>query len=221
MESIKRKVNLNIFMMAVVLAALLFLSGILVGDYLAYKKLDEIKTSQKVIGSLFDLFILKTANINKQNVSYCDLKWEDVWKEKVEIGEILSRLETRLGKNDEKVMEQKDTYNKIQIKILNITEETKAHCDYNWNIILFFYTNNKNDPRGDYQLSEQQGYVLDTIYNVHNEKVRIFTFDMSSKNNITDYLTGTYNISSLPHLVINGKSYGGFMNRNEIEKALQ
>ena len=217
METLKRKINFEVYLIALLITFVFFVLGIIVGDYIAYKKMDSLSISQKAIFAFFSASEFKNLE-NKTN--YCNLSWSDIWEEKVGIGEVLSALELRFGKTNEKVIEQKRIYNEVQFKTLGVVEKVNKVCKYEWDIILFFYTNDKNDLRGDYKLSEFQGYALDTLYEMDREKIKIFAFDInafgeSSKNLITEY-----NLSYYPSLVINGKIYKGFRSRYEIQKII-
>jgi len=218
MEKLKRKISFKAYLIALLITLIFFSFGILVGKYFAYQQLDTLRLSQKAISAFFSLFELRGAILNK--TAYCNLSWSDLWKEKVEIGEILTELELRLGKTNKRVIEQKIIYNEVQFKTLKLAEKVNKECRYNWTLILFFYTNNKKDKKGDYELSELQGYVLDTIYEIDREKIKIFSFDINALDNETQKLIANYSIKSVPSLVINKKLYEGFRSKYEIQKII-
>lgn len=220
-EKLKRRISFELYLIALALTIIVFVLGIVIGNGIAYQKANELDISQKAISALMGLSKVKGELVIDETVDYCNLTWGDIWKEKVEIGSILSALETRLGKTDKKVMEQKAIYNEVQADTLVLVNKVNQQCNYNWQIILFFYTNDNIDNQGDVRLGELQGYALDTLYNLDKENVRIFSFDISAGDNATKLLIADYNLTYFPSLVINGQKYERFMSRNEIQTILK
>lgn len=210
-EILKRKISIEMYTIALILTLMFFIIGIFIGNYLAYKKTDTLDVSQRAILAFVEIF---NAKQNYTDEQLCNLSWGDIWKEKVEIGAILTSLENRLGKNDARVMEQKRVYNEIQLKTLDIVEAYKEKCDSDWKIILFFYTNNPKDSRGSAELSDRQGYMLNTVYNINQENNKIFAFD-GNAGGVEDLMKG-YNITRFPSLVIEGVVYNEFKSAGEI-----
>ena len=140
MKKIKRKFSTGFYVLAILITLLIFLIGLGIGDYITQSKVRWIQNSEREILNSFNEFNKKMVNIENRQ-EYCNLSWEDIWKEKVEIGTILAKLEENLGKDDEEVKEQKKIYNDVQIELKGILESIEENCNYNWTIILFFYTN--------------------------------------------------------------------------------
>jgi len=219
MEKTNRKVNYEVYLIAILLAAMLFIAGIFIVDYFSYKKLEDVSVYQKAISAFLVMSEIKFNTFNESFSEYCDLSWEDVWYEKVEVGNLLTILESKLGKNDPAIIEQKKMYNEIQYRTFKIVDNINKNCSKGWDIILFFYTNDKKS--GDYERSELQGYVLDSIYNLDQDKVKIFAFDNGNLGDNELKLVEQYNITSTPSLVINGETYNEFINKNGILEILR
>ncbi len=213
-EKIKRKINHEIYIIALLITSIFFVAGITVGDYIAYQKADSLEVSQKAISAFLRLSEVKNKIL--ENQSKCNLNWGEIWNEKVEIGNILAALELRFGKEDEKIIKQKKIYNEVQFNTLRLVNEIKKDCNYNWTTILFFYTN----KQGSSELSELQGYALDTVYNMNREKIKIFSFDININDVYTRRLMEEYDIVNIPSIVIDNKVYGRFMSRNEIQQVI-
>ena len=218
MSNIKRKISHEKYLLAGIVTILLFILGIAIGQYMAENRAKQLEVSENAIAAFLDSFKLKEENFNYTN--YCNLSWSAIWEEKVGIGNILSTLEKRLGKDHEEVKKQKAYYNEIQYRTLTLVQKVNRECNYDWDVILFFYTNDKTDARGDYKLSEYEGYALDTLYTMYKDKIKIFSFDINTNDNYTKNLTAYYQIINVPTLVINGEIYGRFMSRDEIETIL-
>lgn len=219
----EKKHNDNwIFIAALVLSAVIFLFGLLLGNYIANSKMNEFKQTEERY--VVDLVALETqASILNEDI--CKLSIGDLFEEKVTLGRMLTDLEMRIGKENEEVMAKKEIYELIEIKTVQYLEKIKQNCNQDFNIILFFYTNKKNDSKGDVAGCEDQGKILDQIvyeqeHNQTESKMYVFAFDMNSKNLATESLIEKYNITSVPSLVINGNVHD-YMVKGEIESILE
>jgi len=209
------------FIVAFVLSIMVFALGLLLGNYIAMSKLKEFRETEEKF--LIDLIAFDVReSILKEDV--CKLNIYDLFKEKVALGRMLTRLEERLGKENRDVMAKKEIYELIQIKTLRYLEKIKTECHQDYNIVLFFYTNKKNDPKGSAEGCEDQGKILDQLVYEHNEKnkgkkIYVFSFDVNSQNLATKALMLKYNVTRVPALIINGESYG-YLTKTELESLL-
>jgi hypothetical protein len=218
-EKVHRRINIKFYLIAAVFTLLLFFLGIEIGNKLAQEKVADIELSQKVISVFFELFNKRMEVISNKN-ELCSITWEDIWQEKVAVGEILAKLELKLGKNNKDVIEQKKTYNEIQAGVYSLLNQINDKCSYNWSIILFFYTND-NKLGEQFKFSELQGYALDSLYNSDADKIKVLAFDSSAKSPKTQELIEKYNIKEFPYLIINNNGYNGFKSKYEITQILQ
>lgn len=222
MKPIKRRIHYKAYLLAFIIVIFFFSAGLFVGKYVAYQKAEDLFVSQKAISAFLELSIMKDKFFEESNnLDYCNLSWEDIWEEKVGIGSILAYLEDRLGKTNNKVIEQKKVYNDVQIKTLQLVEKINEKCMMDWEVILFFYTNDKNGAGGSYDLSERQGLILDSLYEQHKDRVKTFSFDITLNGEAVDSLKEKYDVKVAPTLVINGKKYEDFLSRYEIEKIIK
>lgn len=215
------KKSTNLIVGALIATAVIFVLGLLLGNYLATSRIEHFQEVEEMF--LVQLIALEFRETFMQDI--CKLDWQDIWEQKVELGRMLTSLERRIGKDNEKLRTRKEIYELVEIKVFQILEKIKENCHENFNIILFFYTNKKNDPLGSLAASEDQGLILDQIHYYHNvlnqgRKVHTFAFDINSRNVASIALRKKYNITKVPALVINGKTYG-YLTKDEIEKLLQ
>jgi len=212
-----KKVRLEAYVVALLVASGFFIAGIAIRDFAAYDQLNTISAYQKTISALLAVSELKGELLQSDSDDYCNLSWDDVWKEKVEIGNILGALETKLGKQNPQVLEQKAMYNKVQLSTLNLVKKINENCGYNWTVIVFFYTNNKTSELGDSERGSLQGSVLDTIYQADKENIKIFSFDAELMDEETrKSFFDEYELTTTPSLIINDIGYDRFMSKNEI-----
>ncbi|MEM4703235.1 MAG: hypothetical protein QXP53_02010 [Candidatus Pacearchaeota archaeon] len=211
----------NKFLIASSIATMIiFILGLLLGNYLATSRIERFQETEEMF--LIQLLALESRDYFIEN--FCSSNWQDILDKKISLGQMLTVLEKRLGKDSPKLKNKKEIYELIEIKILELLEKTKKECHEDFNIILFFYTNKKNDPLGSVAGSEDQGLILDQVSQYHNEKktgrkVYILVFDINSINSASIALRQKYNITKAPSLVINGKTFG-YLTKDEIEELL-
>lgn len=209
------------FVVALIITIIVFLLGLLVGNYIAMSKLREFKETEERF--IIDLVAFDVRESVLQE-DLCKLDIEELFEEKVLLGKMLSSLERRLGKEDEEVIAKKEIYELIEIKTLHYLKKIKQECKGDFNIVLFFYTNRKDDPLGSIDGCDDQGKILDQIVYEHNDKnkgkpIYIFSFDVNSKNQATRALIIKYNITAVPTLIINEETYG-YLVKSEVEELL-
>ena len=209
-----------IFMLALILAAVIFFFGLLLGNYIAMSKLDDFKQTEERF--LVDLIAQgMREEILQENI--CNTSVGELFEVSSTLGNMLTKLERRFGKEDEDVLAKKQIYELLEIKTLQTLEQVKQECDRDFNIVLFFYTNRKNDAKGSDGLSETQGLVLDQLVYEHNEgrgsNVFVFSFDINSRNQATKALIAKYGVSNVPSLLINEVSYG-YLNKVKLDAKL-
>ena len=216
-EKIDRAIRPEKYVIALVLAVFVFISGFLIGNYIAREKLNELSISQQsLMSQLTGLDLRKELSQN----NLCDLSLGDITKEKVEMGRQMQALESRLGKEDSEVLMQKEIYELVEIKTILLLKQIKESCNDSSSIIMFFYTNRKNDPLGNLQQSEDQGYALEALYQRYPEKVNNFVFDINIKNPAIESLIQIYDIKTVPALVIDNNVYLGYQDLDSLEKIL-
>lgn len=221
-EIVKKQNSSWLFIIALVLATVIFLFGMLLGNYIAMTQLNTFKQTEERF--LIDLISLDIRDsVLKQDV--CGLSSKDLFEEKQNLGEMLTELERRMGKENQDVLAKKEIYELIEIKTMQDLEEIKQSCNKDFNMVLFFYTNKKGDERGSADGCEDQGKILDQVVWDHNhqgqgKRVYIFAFDINSQNQATKALMLKYNVTQVPELIINGNSYG-YSIKEQIEEVIK
>lgn len=214
-EGAERRIDINKYIAVTATAILIFILGISLGSYLAGSRLEYFEKTQQELTTMLKGLELKDELLEQGDI--CVLTWDDVWKEKVDMGKKMSYLESRFGKDNKDIIEQKKIYELIEIRTLLLLEKIKQECKEDLITILFFYTNNKDDEKGSWKKCSDQGYILDAVYK-QDPRINIFSFDINIKNPATDTLRQNYNITKVPSLVIEGKLYEGRMSLESIKE---
>jgi len=192
-----RNVSLLMVLLAFLIASLLFVSGFLIGYAVSYYKLQDVYQKQNEIR-----YKLLGLELENKFIESCDeFVLHSVSSELDKMGSIMSILEERFGKNDEKVIEQKKGYSLIEIRhFLNI-KEYRENCKKNITTILFFYSNDKEYI----DEAEKMGYILGNLKKEYPEKIMIYSFDYNLDLNILKILKHLYNVTSPNTIIINEK----------------
>lgn len=131
------------------------------------------------------------------------------------VGARLSLLETRLGKNDQQVLEQKKLYTFIEIKHFQLVKKSNQICGKNQTIILFFYSNEEELEKE----SERFGTII-SAYKEENPSTMVYSFDFNLETNLIKELKDTYNIMSAPIIVLNEKKQIYVYNIDDLVKEM-
>jgi len=218
MVTLERKISKNKFILVFIITAIIFSIGVFVGSKFTSYVILDIEQSQETLKNQISGVDLKNEILRKTDI--CELSWDSIWKDKVELGNLVEILERRLGKEDPQVILTKTNYQLVQVRTWLLLKDIKERCNTETKIILFFYTNKKNDPLGDDTQSETQGAVLNAAYNKYGSDVSIFSFDVNINNPAVETLLEIYGVTITPTLVIEGKTYIGLKSLPEIEQYL-
>src|SRR3989338_7511811 len=118
-----------------------------------------------------------------------------------EVGSNVAFLEAKIGKGDERVMEQKKLYSALELEHSRIVDNFNAKCGANFTKIFFVYSNtNEKDE------SEKTGFILTAYKNAHPETM-IYSFDYDLESDAISSLKARYNVTSAPVVIVRGRSF--------------
>lgn len=221
----------KIFIGATIFAIIVFLFGLLLGNYIATSEMHVVKVSE-------ESFIIDLLGMEMQdeiiNNSFCEMDVEKSLRKKMVLGKMLAALEERMGKENEDVMRKKEIYELIQMKIIKYLKRMNNECNKSNVILIYFYTNKKNDVMGDVdECTDESKIIENVVYDIEerikknetktnntNNHIYVFAFDVNSENLATDALLKKYEIKKVPTIIINDKKYG-YLSRNELMKILK
>ncbi len=188
------------------LAIILFLLGIIVGNYISGLKLQQVQNleSDLRVESLGNelLFQLVSDNLceNINTTTYTT--------EMSNIGKKLTHMEDIYGYDSPNVWNMKNYYTLLLIRHWLIVEKSKKICNLDTPSVLYFYT---NEGCAD---CEDQGLVLTNVHNNY-PLFNIYAFEFAIENPSTRFLKEKYGIKKerLPTIVIDDKVFYGFQTK--------
>ncbi len=203
------KLNKTKYITIIISVTFVFLVGILIGKILTEMSLSSytntasfLKVQALSLGLQHDLL--------SQNI--CNIDVFKITKDRASLGAKVDELEKSLGKTNPQMISLKQEYTLISLRQWLLVKEAKEKCGLNVNIILYFYSNTKNQ-----YLSELQGYVLDYLYRKYTDKIVTYSFDSDLDEPTLTTIMELYNVTEVPSVVLNEKLYPGYRDREYIE----
>jgi len=198
------------YLIVFLITLFLFATAFYLSNNLNNKKLEEIRKIEDTIS--IDILSLETQFDLFEQLS-CENVTDSILSK--ELGELASRIEYGEKNFDtlsKELIGLKKYYSLLQIKDFLLMQKARERCDLNIESIIYFY------GREDCEDCRKQGYVLTDVRKDYLE-LRVYSFDYFLDVSAIDALKSIYKIDekNLPALIINGKTYDGFKNREDIE----
>jgi len=204
------------YVWAFIIATLIFILGFALTNSIAYIQLQRIVSIQdptsyqifqdKLQYTMFGEDICEEETYKKISQ---DLSFQ---------GQIIGDLENKLGLDNTDVLFRKKFYTLIQIEHLELVELINQNCNKSINVILFFYSNKKEDL----DKSERMGNILGSVYQRNKDNLVLYSLDLNLDSGIMNNLKNKYNVGEESIIIINeDQRITNVNNINEIEEHLE
>ncbi len=209
----ERKINVLKFVSVLAITILIFIAGVLFGQFLTNLKSDSIKAiDQELIFELQDIQVQVSAAkdfpCGKSELFTLGSRIDD-------LGTKITNLENQLGKTNEKIIALKRPYSLLLIQHYLLIKNRVERCGENYTLVLFFYSNKP----GNIDASEKQGYILGYLANKYGYgQVKVYSLDGDLDVGSIDVLEEKYGVEVYPTTMVNDNVFVGFHDRAEIEK---
>ena len=204
--------NISKYVITFVITALLFSTAFYLSNYFNNKKTADIKATEDQIA--IDLLSSETQfDILKQ--SSCNQLDDSILADELDtLGSRLNSMESQIGSNNPEVLQLKKYYSILQIKDYLLMSNYGKECHTKPVSVVYFYAN-------DCQDCKKQGYVLTYLRDTY-PGLRTYSFDYNIDLSAVKTLISLNKIPTvLPSLIINGKTYNGFMSSEDVEKIIK
>ncbi len=207
-EKVFQKSN---YLAAFAITTLIFILGVLLGNYFSAQKLSEIQGLEQelhvqTLGAELQTMLLTEFPCSSFNST--------LTQELFDVGSKLDYMESQLGKNNQEVLTLKEYYSLLEIRHWLLLKLAKERCGTAYDLVLYFYSN-----LGDCDTCEQQGHVLSTLHKKY-PSLSIYSFDVNLANPALGTIQSIFNIKTVPVLVVNNQMLKGFKDKNEVEHLL-
>lgn len=204
--------NASKYVITFVITSLLFITAFYLSNYFNNKKTSEIKATEDQIA--IDLLSSETQfDILKQ--SSCNQLDDSILADELDsLGSKLNYMESQIGSTNPEVIQLKKYYSILQIKDYLLMSNYGKECHTKPVSIVYFYSN-------DCQDCKKQGYVLTYLRETY-PGLRTYSFDYNLDLSAVKTLISLNKIPTvLPALIINNKTYNGFMSNEDVEKIIK
>ncbi len=208
----ERQINVTKYVAVFAVTILLFVAGLLFGQFLTdqkYKNIQNIET-----GLSLELSDLEVQNSLVEDYPCNNYFVYSLGGKIDELGDKLILLEDQIGKNDPRVIDLKKPYTLLLIRHYLLIKERAEKCNEKYVTILFFYSNKQDFI----DASERQGYLLGYFANKYGyDKVKVYSLDGDIDLGTIGALKEVYNVTYFPTTVIGDKVFIGFHDKEELE----
>jgi len=193
---------------------LIFLLGIMLGNHFSSVKLSQVESLQSELR--MDTLAIETQSLilskNPCEVSDVGVMSDELYT----MGEKLTFMESQFGTADQSVKRLKNYYSILELRQWVLLTEANKECNLGNNLILYFYSNEV-----ECEICPKQGFVLDYIHKTI-PSVKIYSFEYGLNNAAFNTIKDIYNVTAneLPVLVINGKKFSGFQDREMLIESI-
>jgi len=180
--------------------------------YFSQKKIAEIRDIQNKIA--VDILSSETQYSLLEELSCSDLDSSIISDELVNLADRISYSEQNVSAQEE-ILLLKKQYTILQVKDYLLKKRVSERCKTEFITIFYFYGSQENCKE-----CTRQSYVLDAAREKYPE-LRIYSYDYGLDLSTIRALRSIYKVGEpLPALVINGKTYAGFKNLEQLEVLL-
>lgn len=208
----KRDLNKKRHLKTFLYVLLIFLSGIFIGNIITEQVSKSFSNNHQEMTN-YILSLDLQMKLAEENI--CDIGIFELTDEKVRLGRELTLLEKEMGEDDPELIMMKHQYTLLSIRQWMFVEKVKEDCGEDITTILFFYSNEENAS-----MSEDQGYVLDYLYDKYPNLVANYAFDYDIDTPALNTVKMIYGVDSVPTLVVNGETLEGFQSTYTLEKLI-
>lgn len=203
----KRDVRKLTYGLVFTLTLLVFLFGLLLGNYLTERKMETVREIE-------DNLRVQTAGAELQYLLLLQepckyINSTPLTQELYDISEKVDYMETQRGSTDSGVQRLKNQYSILQIRHWLFTLRTNEQCELNQIPVIYFYSN-EDCPR-----CKEQGYTLTYLRKKYPD-MRVYAFDIATENPALDTVKNIHDLNETPTLIFPEHRFG-FMGVEELE----
>lgn len=198
----------------------IFLLGLFLGLTIEGKRVSYIESESKKQNLDFTSLQLQYAFIDQLSQENNCLAVQKTFEQNINNLELtrirLENFDTDATLNKEDFDILKNEYVLAQIRYWLLAERTKKLCDTDIVTILYFFSDETECPSCD-----RQAFILTYLKKKFKDKLLIFSFDSKFDSEpMIPLLKNTYNVTTYPSLVIEGKTKSNFEDKDTLLKEI-
>jgi len=208
------------YLLAAFITIVIFLLGMLLGMVVESKRVDymsSVAEEQKLyFGSLQLQYQFMEQLGQEKNCPAASATFEKYMTTLVKAQERLEKYESDANLDNSEFRKLKQEYTQAEINFWLLSEKEKNICERDSASIIYFYSTDKNCADCD-----EQAFILSYLKQAFKDRLYIFTIDETLDiEPMVSILKGTYNITTYPSIVIEGKRFSGMTDKDTIVKEI-
>ncbi len=207
-----RTLSTKRYLFAFIITTSIFLIGILLGSYLTTKKVAALRDLQQDLRTQLLSYDLQSSLLT-ENVCVFN-EQETLVEELSTLADRLTAMEEQLGNSNPDVLSLKRYYSLLEIRHWLFLKKLNNVCSARSTFILYFYADDTSCPS-----CQSQGYILSYLRQKY-PLLRVYSFDIRINDPALATLKSLYNITAVPSIVVNEKTYARYLQRDELETIL-
>ncbi|MBU4502479.1 MAG: hypothetical protein KKA79_07820 [Nanoarchaeota archaeon] len=215
---VTRKVSIKRHILAIILAVLIFLTGISLGAFVNTERTEQLEEKTELSKLDFDslqvqyLFLTSSLETEKSCLAAAVTLEENVNLLEVLGNKLTKYIRDQVLTDEPGFRLLKREYTLAELRYWLFAEKFKEACDSDTVTILYFYSSDNTCSS-----CETQGVILDYLKGMFKDKLLNFALDSDFTGEpMINIIKNTYNITKTPTLIINNKKYEGFYSKEEI-----
>ena len=216
---VKRSVNYGLYGLALIATIIIFVTGLLIGESFNNVKMDSLSQDISYLEemrNIQDTNLLLLNSLGEKKCSALGYYLDMMVPELEQLGQRVDRYESssdskRYDPGEYRLL--KNNYMLLQMKYWTLTKTFEGDCAQPIDDIIYFYSNNNCTD------CKSQGIILNSIKK-SNPEVMIFSLEGDSNLSSVTIMAKTFNVTTHPTIIVNGKVNQGLVEKQDIESLL-
>jgi thiol-disulfide isomerase/thioredoxin len=217
-SKIEKKVDTKLLVSAIIISAIIFISGVAIGYGINREKLTTIEQDMNsIIKDVQDFQLqLLFLDVLGENAT-CPLLSSTLSNINEKSYRIGTRLESYSSESEIQDVNEynnlKNEYSRLLIGYWLLAGKLRRNCELSANTVIYFYDSGCEN-------CEDQAFVLTYLKNKLEENFLVFALDADSEEPSIIAVKEFYDINKYPSLVVDEELYEGFHSTETLEKIL-
>ncbi len=216
---IKRRISKEIYIISFIITAGIFALGLLLGLFVENQRVGMINEKERIQALELRSLQLQYQFINvfseEDNCGVLSKAFDDSVLSLEKTRERIENYVNDAAVNEYEFELLKREYSLSQINYWLLAERVKKTCENDVVTLLYFYGDEKQCPD-----CSSQGVVLTYLKNKFGMKLLNFVFDGNTEEPMIQLLKKVYSVDTYPTLIIDGKKYSGFTDKENLLKVI-
>jgi hypothetical protein len=209
---IERKVDVKKHVLALIITALIFTVGILIGSGLSEERIKFMTENIEEQRIEYESLQMQLLYLTGQEEKNCEVLLKSLERNIYDLENSRVKLENYIaGDEDASFSLVKRDYMLTEIRYWLLAKEVEEVCPNDAVNVLFFYE--MDEVCGD---CSAQGYILTYLKDIFGENFLVFSLDVGFDEPMIQILKEGYGVDELPAIVFGNEVFNGLVEKEEL-----